>query len=635
VRRNREAHRCRMSFAATLEYLDRLDPPQQVECLVAALLEKDAVVQGGAVQRLLAMDPKRHDLVVDHFPNLLPAVRKQLEPHRQDLLATARDKIVSGRDARRIGAFQLADALGDLGAAELLAVGVDDPVDEVAAVAIEGVATRLASYAIARRQALLEGNKTSGARDTRQEAAWQALGTALRRCPLARCRELCGVLFDLGPVVLSLFRSVLMTQPESGMSQTFVQALGHGPGEGAAAFVVALATDLDHRVQRIGQQVLRDRRDPAFAKAVAAEVAALRDERAVQQARTPRELPWWGPVQHVATEVDTRSATRLVVLLRDAKVNPDKRQEMLEPFLLHPDPNVQITVVDAIRELKCSGGFVALGKLLASGSTGTGVRAAAQLVIDAAPPQRIALLTPLLGSIDPELRRLAVREVSKVSFQHYLERFDSMSKNQREAAAKALAKIDGGMLDRIADEIGSFDPSRRLKALHIVELLDAGAELRGPLLELLDDPDKRVRATAVRIVEVTGSREGVQVLLGALADPDRRVRANAVEAFEELADPRYVQMLVPFLDDHDNRVRANAVKALWHLGWPRAREALLGLMVAPEEATRLSAIWALGEIDLPDARALLLARDPAEPSPRVRAKIHELLAGTLGREVRT
>jgi HEAT repeat protein len=62
---------------------------------------------------------------------------------------------------------------------------------------------------------------------------------------------------------------------------------------------------------------------------------------------------------------------------------------------------------------------------------------------------------------------------------------------------------------------------------------------------------------------------------------------------------------------------------------------LLGLMVAPDEATRLSAVWVLGEIDLPDARALLLAREPIEPSPRVRAKIHELLAGALGREVRT
>ena len=623
-----------MTFADTLHYLSQLPTAVQVECLTAALQEPHEAVQRGAVAMLLGKGLRRPDVVVDHFPSLLPPVHGELQAARTELLAVAREKIVGGRDRNRLAAFRLVDALGDLGAAEVLVVGIGDPIAEVVDVACAGIVARVREYAAARRLALAAGDPSTVARDARQEAAWQAFGTALRRCPTARGASLCALLFEFGPLSLSLFRSVLLAQPEPGIVATFKQTLATGPGDGAAAFVVALATDTEPALQRIGQQVLRDRRDPPFALAVAREVAALRDERGVQLARSPRELPWWGPVQHVLADLDGATARRLLMLQAETRTDEGKRQATIETFLAHPDANVQVAAIEVLRALGCAGGFRALGALLAGAGSVAAKRAAAQLVVELAPADRLALLTPLLGQADAELRRLAVREVSKVSFVRYLERFDVMDGPTRETAAKALAKIDGNMLDRLAEEIGALDPARRLKALRIVDVLGAGKELQQPLLELLDDPDRRVRATAIRIVELAGSVEGVQVLLGALSDPDRRVRANAIEAFEELADARFVQMLVPFVRDRDNRVRANAAKALWNLGWPGARDALLGLLSDADELVRLSAVWAIGEIDLPDARAMLLARESVERVGRVRAKIHEVLAALPAPEAR-
>ena len=614
-----------VTFADTLEYLRQLPTSVQVECLTAALLEPSPVLQRGALRSLLAPPLRRLEIVVDQFATLLPEVHAELQPATAELLAIAREKIVTGRDTRRLGAYRLVDAFGDLGAAEVLAVGVADPLPGVADVAVAGIIRRLGIYAAARRAAAAaEGAQPTG-RDAAQEAAWQAFGTALRRCPAPRCAALCAVLFEFGPVSLSLFRGVLLSQADSPMVRTFVSALASGAAAPAAAFVVALATDVEPPLQRVGQQVLRDRRDRPFAVAVAREVAALRDERTVALARSPRELPWWGPVQHVVATLDAATGRRLCAVLAEAKVDTDKRQAMIEPFLLHPDASVQLAAVQVLRGLRCPGGFAAIAKLLVDGQAAA-QRVAAELVIELAPDDRVALLTPLLGSPDAELRRLAVREVSRVSFERYLERFDSMSGAQRRLAANALRKIDAQMLDRVAAEVGALDPSRRLKALCIVDLLGAGKELRQPLLELLDDPDRRVRATAIRIVELAGSVEGVQVLLGALADPDRRVRANAVEAFEELADPRYVQMLVPFVRDRDNRVRANAGKALWNLGWPGARDALLAMLTDGDEMVRLSAVWAIGEVDFPGAREVLQARLASEPAERVRSKLQDALA---------
>jgi HEAT repeat protein len=201
-----------------------------------------------------------------------------------------------------------------------------------------------------------------------------------------------------------------------------------------------------------------------------------------------------------------------------------------------------------------------------------------------------------------------------------------MDEASREIAAKALAKIDDQLLDRLAEEIGALDPQRRLKALRIVDALDAEQDLRQPLLDLLDDPDRRVRATAIRIVELSGSYEGVKILLAALSDPDRRVRANAVEAFEELADPRFVQILVPVLRDRDNRVRVNAAKALWQLGWLEARDVLLDMLEDRDELVRRSAVWAIGELRFDGAKVALAAREAVEPAGRVRVKLREVLA---------
>jgi HEAT repeat protein len=161
----------------------------------------------------------------------------------------------------------------------------------------------------------------------------------------------------------------------------------------------------------------------------------------------------------------------------------------------------------------------------------------------------------------------------------------------------------------------------------VIDYVDAETDLRQNLMALLNDPDRRVRATAIKIVQLAGSTEGMRLLVTALGDPDRRVRANAVEAFEDGGDALCVPLLRPFLQDPDNRVRANAAKAVWTLGSEEGRATLLSMLGHEEELMRLSAVWAIGEIRFPGAVDLLIAHVEGERSEAVRAKI----AGILGR----
>jgi HEAT repeat protein len=135
-----------------------------------------------------------------------------------------------------------------------------------------------------------------------------------------------------------------------------------------------------------------------------------------------------------------------------------------------------------------------------------------------------------------------------------------------------------------------------------------------------------VRATAIKIVQLSGSMEGMRLLVAALGDPDNRVRANAVEAFEDSGDPQCIPLLRPYLGDLDNRVRANVAKALWSLGSEEGRTALLGMLKHPEEPMRISAVWAIGEVRFPDAVDLLLGHIEGERSAAVRTKISEVVA---------
>lgn len=615
-----------MSLSDTFTCLSRLPTATQVACLDAALGEPHEALQLLAFRA--AVDRRgvyRLDLVVDHFAELLPAVRTEVAATAGDFLRLARERIVSGRDPRRLAAYRLVAALGDASSCDLLALGIGDPQPEVRDAVLQGLEGHLRQLLAEVRQPPPFPGAASVLPGTVAPAAWQAFGTALRRFDNHRRMVFPALLAEFGVLALPWLTSLVLPQRDGELGRACVAALQAARGPARVELLAALALERDAAGPALLQQVLRVSPDETSALDLAEQIVALRDDRLLAAVRAAREFPWLPIVLPVLPRLARVVALRLLVLVDETGLDAARRQPLVEAFLRHPDVDVQKAALAALRGLRCKGGLAAVGQVLAS-AAGPARRAAAELVVELDPPDKVALLTPLLGCDDPELRRLAMREVSKVSFVRYLQRFDGMDPKAQKVAARALAKIDGNMLDRVAEEVASLDPERRLKALQIVGFLEAGADLQAPLLELLADPDRRVRATAIRVVELAGSVEGIKVLLSALADPDRRVRANAVEAFEQLDDPRFAQMLMPFLRDGDNRVRANAAKALWNLGCADAREVLLEMLSDDDEPMRLSAVWAIGEVRFTGAREMLVRREVDESSSKVRAKIREVLA---------
>jgi HEAT repeat protein len=608
-----------VSIHDTFSLLLQLPAPRREACVAAALAEEHEAVQTAAVN--FALDRRgdyRPDLVVDYFHGLLPAARSAAAARLDELLPIARQRILGGHGKHRLPAYRLVGALGDLAAVELLVLGIGDAMPEVREVAFSGL------------ERLLRGYATSGAnppatRTPAQHAAWSALTTVLLQFPAHGRTGFFDITCEFGAQALPLVAAARLSARDTATARGFAKALATGANQGAFELLWAMLHDQDPTTQAMAQQLVRERRDEPFCRWLAEQLATLDAERLRTVSGPSREPTWLPAVLQVANQLPPRTARTLLTHVQGLGLDPNAAQSAIEPFAAHADVAVQVAAVQALQTTGCPRGLGPIERLLQQGS-GPARIAAATLVVALAPPQAMALLTPLLGCDDPTLRRLVVGEVSRASFERYLQRFDGMDPRARQVAARALQKLDAQMFDRLDQEIGSLDPDRRLKALQIVAFLDAEQDLRAPLLDLLDDPDRRVRATAVRVVELAGSIEGIKVLLGALSDPDRRVRANAIEAFEQLEDPRFVQLLTPFLRDRDNRVRANAAKGLWNLGWAGAREAMLEMLDDDDDAMRLSAVWAIGEVRFDGAREQLAARAAVECNLKVLDKLRDVLA---------
>ncbi|MCA8943622.1 MAG: HEAT repeat domain-containing protein [Planctomycetes bacterium] len=571
-----------MGISETFSRLRELPAERQVAICQLAIVEPHEAVQLAALETLLDVRGlDRPDVVIEAWSQLLPRCRETVARHRDSLLREARRRMATAGGPERLRACRVIVELGGPGAVSTLVTDLNDRVHDVSDLAARALLEQFRSFAEAVRTSRRDAPHPLCA-DGWEPSLWAAYETVLIGLPRHRHSEFVELLPEFGAKVVPVLAKVLTRDDDGPIRSAVASVLARSTSDGAIELVLGLAAHHTTAVRELGHEVLSEHDDDAFRRAAARAVVERGDALA--------GAPWPAMIAPIVATLDPDRALRIVELLPTV-ADTTGRTRCIEALLGHDDDRVKL--------------------------------AATRLVIAQELPNRASLLAPLVGSESTELRQLAVREVAKVGFSLYLERFDGMAPETRQRAARAVAKIDHAILDRLADEIRSLDSAKRFKALQIVGYLDAGEELRHALMGLLADEDKKVRATALRIVELTGSIPGMKALIDALSDPDRRVRANAIETFASLDDGCYLEIFVPFLDDRDNRVRANAAKALWNVGYSAARDTLASMLHFDDENMRTSAIWALGELRCEGARELLEAREACEPNAKLRDKLAE------------
>jgi len=109
-------------------------------------------------------------------------------------------------------------------------------------------------------------------------------------------------------------------------------------------------------------------------------------------------------------------------------------------------------------------------------------------------------------------------------------------------------------------------------------------------------------STTLRLTSGTAEVKEMVSAKEMLGDPNSRVRARGIEIIEaELVekkeDPEVVAKLMdPFLNDKDNRVRGNAVKVLYKYQPEKAMQTVREMLNGDDRWMKISAAWVLGEL---------------------------------------
>lgn len=158
------------------------------------------------------------------------------------------------------------------------------------------------------------------------------------------------------------------------------------------------------------------------------------------------------------------------------------------------------------------------------------------------------------------------------------------------------------------------DPERQVTSIYGYKA-DPTPENLEKLRGLVDDPEPRVRVTAVHALVQLQVPEAGELAARHLTDPDGFVRATAAKLVADVGDPAHVPALVARIrEDSEPWVRQRAAEALERLG---GEGALAGLVIAtddPVDRVRLAAVRGVRKLDpgaaLPEMARLLL-EDPA------------------------
>lgn len=182
------------------------------------------------------------------------------------------------------------------------------------------------------------------------------------------------------------------------------------------------------------------------------------------------------------------------------------------------------------------------------------------------------ICNPRRHSVEDAIRcaRVAVRE--SPSFEFHLARFvqaQCLANHPNLPAVFQALEMLGGILDE-----------KRLRLL---------------LKPFLRSTDSRIVSKCVLILGRRSS--SVAWLMEIMNEPDDRLRANLVESLWRRREPELEEMLMSASNDRHHRVAANAVRGLYLLGSGSYEKGLNRLISSADSNFRRAAVWVLREGD--------------------------------------
>jgi HEAT repeat protein len=289
-------------------------------------------------------------------------------------------------------------------------------------------------------------------------------------------------------------------------------------------------------------------------------------------------------------------------------------------LLENPNPLLIATLIENFLSFERSIPYPTLQLLLKHPSAPV-KRAAAQYLLYRGNQQAVRDLMPLLKEQDPEISRLVVKTIGRISRDYLIDHFSQISEIERRSLTRIMQRIDQDFVESLTDTLGGLDEEDRVHMTLILAELTEHPNARETIENLLTDQNERVRASAVRgIGHMKAEEIDDATIRGLFNDPDPRVRSNLIESLPVEKKVQWSEKIEESTHSDIPRERANAVLAMFEIGRVDAEIALMQMLRHPDSWMRTSGLWVLARVDCPHLmfKALDLVEDVA-PHVRIHA----------------
>ncbi len=165
----------------------------------------------------------------------------------------------------------------------------------------------------------------------------------------------------------------------------------------------------------------------------------------------------------------------------------------------------------------------------------------------------------------------------------------------REKVIKALYLIGGEKaIDAIAAKLEDIEPVQRIAKRKLVSI---GHDVIDTVATYLNHSEKKVRYSAIAILDLIGGSKGVRHLIRRIDNPLEGDLMRIIPALGRQNDLQAVEVLISLLNSEDEHTRYNTIEALRNLDDKKAISHLFKLLTHDDDYTRdkaLNAIESLG-----------------------------------------
>jgi HEAT repeat protein len=142
-------------------------------------------------------------------------------------------------------------------------------------------------------------------------------------------------------------------------------------------------------------------------------------------------------------------------------------------------------------------------------------------------PGVLPRLLKMIDSPHAVVQKAIQENLTEFSFQRFLAAYDMLDEDVRQSTGQLVKRIDAQAIPLLEAEMCSAARSRRLRAIHVAQSLDAVAELEQTIIRLIDDEDHMVRAASATALGDVGSEASRQALERARRDRSKPVQEAA------------------------------------------------------------------------------------------------------------